>query len=79
MQGKHCKLYDETLVHNIMVSTALSTFEYVKQKREIDLEEICEFVEQNAPHIIQSTIDEMNDAEGDLDEGDVHRDGEGNR
>ncbi len=60
MKGKSCKLYDENLVHNIMISTGLSIVEYIKQFKSVDAVDICDFIEQNAEHIIDNTIDDMN-------------------
>jgi hypothetical protein len=60
MKGKNCKLYDENLVHSIMISTGLSIVEYIKQFKSVDAADICDFIEQNAEHIIQNTIDDMN-------------------
>jgi archaellum biogenesis ATPase FlaH len=60
MKGKCCRLYDENLVRNIMISTGLSIVEYIKQFKSVDAIDICDFVEQNADHIIENTIDDMN-------------------
>ncbi|MBD3421560.1 MAG: hypothetical protein GF398_15685 [Chitinivibrionales bacterium] len=60
MPGKHCKLYDENLVHNIMLSTGMSLYEYMKQNKKADIDDICEFVELNAGSIIENTIEDMN-------------------
>jgi len=71
MPGKHCKLYDENLVRHIMISTGISLLEYLQRKKEIAVDDICEFVERNADHIIENTIEDMNSAgapPGDFDE-----------
>lgn len=60
MASKHCRLYDENLVHNIMLSTGLSIFEYLREHQNVDSDEICEFIEINAGSIIDDTIDELN-------------------
>ena len=60
MKGKCCKLYDENLVRNIMISTGLSIIEYIKQFKSADAIDICDFIEQNADHIIENTIVDMN-------------------
>jgi hypothetical protein len=60
MKGKCCKLYDENLVRNIMISTGLSIIEYIKQSKSADAIDICDFIEQNADHIIENTIQDMN-------------------
>lgn len=63
MGGKHCRLYDENLVHNIMISTGLSILEYLKENKYANSEEICEFVEINANSIIEDTIDQLNNSD----------------
>ena len=63
--GNHCRLYDENLVRNIMISTAVSILEYVNQNKKINVEDICEFVEFNADDIIDETISNLNNEEED--------------
>jgi hypothetical protein len=60
MTGKQCKLYDENLVRNIMISTGLSIIEYIKQCKVVDTLDVCDFIEQNAQKIIHNTIEDMN-------------------
>jgi hypothetical protein len=60
MKGKNCKLYDENLVRNIMISTGLSIVEYIKQFKSVDAIDICDYIDQNADHIIEDTIEDMN-------------------
>jgi hypothetical protein len=64
MSGKHCRLYDENLVHNIMISTGLSIVDFLKHNQSASSEEICEFVEENAGHIIEDTIEHLNAVDG---------------
>ncbi|MDR0306597.1 MAG: hypothetical protein LBI42_07145 [Chitinispirillales bacterium] len=59
MAGKYCRLYDEHLLKNIMVSTGLSVLEYIRENGELDSEEICEFIETNASDIIDDTIEHL--------------------
>ena len=61
MTGKQCKLYDENLVRNIMISTGLSIIEYIKQCKVVDTLDVCDYIEQNAQRIISNTIEDMND------------------
>jgi hypothetical protein len=71
MMGKHCKLFDENLVRNIMISTGLSVMEFMRRNKVADLDDICEFVEVNADEIIETTIEDMNNCEkvdGETDE-----------
>ncbi len=60
MKGKQCKLYDENLVRNIMISTGMSIAEYLKNCERINTLDVCNFVEHNAQNIINSTIADMN-------------------
>ena len=60
MKGKNCKLYDENLVRNIMISTGLSIVEYIKQSKSVDAIDICDYIDRNADLIIEDTIDDMN-------------------
>jgi hypothetical protein len=48
MGSKRCRLYDENLVHSIMLSTGLSIVEYLRENAHADSDEICDFVEANA-------------------------------
>ena len=63
MSGKHCRLYDENLVHNIMISTGMSVLEYMKENKFANPDDICEFVEFNARTIIEDTIEQLNTTE----------------
>lgn len=63
MSGKHCRLYDENLVHNIMISTGMSVLEYMKENKFANTDDICEFVEFNARTIIEDTIEQLNTSE----------------
>ena len=67
MRGSHCRLYDENLVRNIMITTGISIMEFVKEHSEANTEEICEFVEYNADDIIAETIKNLNHNSDDRD------------
>ncbi len=58
------KLYDETLLVNIMITTAIIVFDYMNENSDIDCEEIKDFVEFNYDLIIQNTIETFNKIEG---------------
>ena len=60
MASGHCKLYDESLVRNIMVQTGLSIFEFMNRNRRATVGDICEYVEVHASSIIASTIEDLN-------------------
>ncbi len=74
MKGNMCRLYDEQLVRNIMISTAMSVFEHIRTGGNPRQDDICDYIEENADRIIESTIDglsDIDDGEGvdDLDVG----------
>ncbi len=50
------RLYDEKLVKEIMISTALCILEMVKDDPHVKEEEVYEFVEANFRHIISETL-----------------------
>lgn len=61
MNGKHCRLYDEQLVKNIMITTGLAALDFLKDKKFVDEEDLCEYIAMNAESIIEDTLEEMND------------------
>jgi len=67
MGGKHCRLYDENLVHNIMISTGMSVLEYIRENKFANTDDICEFVEFNARTIIEDTIEQLNQSEENIE------------
>jgi hypothetical protein len=81
MASKNCRLYDENLVHNIMISTGLSILDYMKDNKNIDGEELCEFIEINAKEIIEDTIaqlssnDDIPESEPEIESGNSSDDG----
>jgi len=71
MSGNYCRLYDEHLLKNIMLSTGLSVLEYIRENDgELDNDDICEFIETNAAAIIDDTIDHLSATEEEYDEED---------
>jgi hypothetical protein len=62
MEGNHCRLFDENLVRNIMISTGMSILEYVKEHASASATDVCDFVEVNADTIIWNTIEDMNNS-----------------
>ena len=60
LMGNHCKLYDENIVRNIMISTGVSIMEFVKEHDIASAEDVCEFIEVNADKIIAETIKNLN-------------------
>jgi len=71
MTSKRCRLYDENLVRNIMLSTGLSVLEYVRENADVNSDEICDFVETNAEIIVNNTINQLKsmNAEQDMADG----------
>ncbi len=64
------KLYDEKLVKEIMISTALCIHELVKDDPHVKEDEVYEFVEANFRHIISETLAvEMQTDEDESDPG----------
>jgi hypothetical protein len=80
MEGNHCRLFDENLVRNIMVSTGLSILEYIRQHGDTAESEIRDFVMCHSDSIIWNTIEYMNGPEkrsspsGDDEEADFEQD-----
>lgn len=58
--GNHCKLYDENIVRNIMISTGVSIMEFVKEHDAANPDDVCDFIEVNADKIIAETIKNLN-------------------
>lgn len=58
--GNHCKLYDENIVRNIMISTGVSIMEFVKDHDAANADDVCDFIEDNAEKIISETIKNLN-------------------
>jgi hypothetical protein len=70
MGSKRCRLYDENLVHNIMLSTGLSVFECLRENAAMDSDEICFYIEENAEAIISDTIRQLKEEGDPLDKED---------
>jgi hypothetical protein len=43
-----------------MLSTGLSVLEYLRENKNVDDDDICEFIEMNAETIIEDTIEQLN-------------------
>lgn len=70
MGSMHCRLYDENLVHNIIMSTGLAVVEFLNENRHADSDEVCEYLEANADAIIEETIEQLNNSEDYVDKDD---------
>jgi hypothetical protein len=55
LQG-YKKLYEEALVKEIMISTALCIQELMQEDINISEEEICLFLDENYPEIIEEAL-----------------------
>ncbi len=65
---EHKKLYEEALVKEIMVSTALCIQELVQDDKTINEEDVCQFLDENYRSIIEETLAGEMDGEEDPDE-----------
>ena len=63
MGSMHCRLYDENLVHNIIMSAGLAVADFLSDHRHADADEICEYLEMNADSIIEDTIEQLNNGD----------------
>jgi hypothetical protein len=52
----HKKLYEEALVKEIMISTALCIQEMLVEDPNIGDEDVCQFIEENYGSIIEETL-----------------------
>lgn len=77
MGSKHCRLYDENLVHNIMLSTGISIMEFIRKNKNAGYDEICEFVELNSHAIIEDTIEQLNNADDEIDKNNIGEESDG--
>ena len=63
MGSMHCRLYDENLVHNIILSAGLAVVDFLNEHRHADTEDVCEYLETHADSIIEETIEQLNNNE----------------
>ncbi|MBN1577459.1 MAG: hypothetical protein JW913_12955 [Chitinispirillaceae bacterium] len=59
----HCRLYDENLVHNIIMSAGIAVVDFLNENRNADADDVCEYLELHADSIIKETIVQLNDNE----------------
>jgi hypothetical protein len=59
MSKRRCKLFDENIVHSIMLATGNSVTEYIRENGTADSDEIRDFVEVNFDDIIKETIADL--------------------
>ncbi|MBN1308685.1 MAG: hypothetical protein JXA18_12250 [Chitinispirillaceae bacterium] len=63
MGSMHCRLYDENLVHNIIMSAGMAVVDFLNENRNADADDVCEYLEMHADSIIEETIVQLNDNE----------------
>jgi hypothetical protein len=63
MGSMHCRLYDENLVHNIIMSAGMAVVEFLNEHQNADADDVCEYLELHANSIIEDTIEQMNENE----------------
>ncbi len=56
MNHKTCKLFDQNIVHDIIVSAGFIIAEYLRKKPSANADEICSYIEVNAEAIIDDTV-----------------------
>jgi hypothetical protein len=59
MEERSCRLFDDEVVRQIMVSTGVAVFDYLRQHRFVDEAEISDFIDANADVFIADTLDQM--------------------
>jgi hypothetical protein len=65
MEGRSCRLFDDEVVRNIMVATGMAVLDYLRERKNIDEDELCDFVDANAEMIIADTLEEMGEHDED--------------
>lgn len=68
MHGKHKRLYDESLVRNIMLASAYCVKDLVDENPNFNDDDIYEFIENNYMNIIQDTLEEVRQQEKEEEE-----------
>ena len=63
MGSMHCRLYDENLVHNIIMSAGLAVADFLNEHHNADTDDVCEYLELHANSIIEDTIEQLNNSE----------------
>jgi hypothetical protein len=59
MEERSCRLFDDEVVRQIMITTGIAVFDYVRQHRFVDEAEINDFIDANADVFIADTLDQM--------------------
>lgn len=61
MDRANYKLFDENLVRNILITSGISLFEFMKKHSNADINEVCSFINDNSESFINETIQNMKD------------------
>ena len=59
VEGRSCRLFDDEVVRHIMASAGVAVLDYLRQHKNVDEEEVCDFIDANAEMIIADTLDQM--------------------
>ena len=71
MHGIHCRLYDESIVKNIMMTAALAALEYAGRHQAASEEELCAYMEAHADSLISETIAGLESAPEETADGEL--------
>ena len=66
MEG-HKKLYEEALVKEIMINTALYVQDLMQDNTDLSEEDLCMFLEENYSEIIEEALSANDDNDEDID------------
>lgn len=66
MDRANYKLFDENLVKNIMITSGVSLFEFIKTNKDADIKEVCSFIDGNSEMFINETIENMKNMGSDI-------------
>lgn len=68
IKGKHRRLYDESIVQNIMLATAYFIKDLFEENPGLTDEDVYEFIEDNGQGIIEDTLEEFHNQDDMLSE-----------
>lgn len=61
MDRANYKLFDENLVRNILITSGISLFEFMKKHIDADINDVCSYINDNSEAFINDTIQNMKD------------------
>lgn len=65
-EGRYRRLFEESLVHNIMLATAYCIKDLLEDNPDLTDEDVYEFIEENYQSIIQDTLEEFQNQEQEI-------------